>query len=118
MRLHPIHGVVAVVAFSVPAFASTGETRTGLDVPHVLGPNYLQVATSLDEDGPLVAAFDIFERLRLQEAANAVREGGGRADRLSQIGNPNVPEEEADDNFQCAVMSAAGVPIKCIRYLP
>lgn len=118
MRLTLIPGVVGIVAFSLPAFASTSEAGLREVSRTMLPSTYVQVATNAEEDGPLLAAMSIFERLGLEQGEDAIREGLYRGERLAEIGNPNVPEGEADDNFRCAVMGATGVPIKCVRYLP
>ena len=113
MRLAFIHGAAAVVVFSLPAFASTGGGLSGVPDPH-----YTQVATNAEEEAPLAAAFAIFERLNLEEAGEAVREGQYRAQRVEEIGNPNVPEDQFDDNLRCVVIGAIGAPIKCVHYSP
>lgn len=120
MRLTLIHGVVGVVAFSVPAFASTSGTVPSEGVRNTLPQGYVQVATTVEEegDGPFFAALQILERLGLEEGVDAIGEAQYRAESLARIGDPNVPDEAADENFRCAVMSAAGVPIKCVSYLP
>jgi hypothetical protein len=113
MRHALIHGVAIIVAFSVPAFASTGDVGPNAGVRGTLAPPSMQVATN--EDGAVDAAFAIFRQLDLEEGAHAVNEGMYRGDRLEEMANPNVPEEFFEENFRCAVAGAIGLPIKCLH---